>query len=198
MKDKLGRLLLDFPDLPDMPVTLRTFQNLTYDRKTERYKSAIEIAAMLLLNYRPDVRGGRNHVLAILFDMNQLWEEYVYRRARATLAKAYPTWSIHRQRQKDFWHLPDQQRKKVIKPDIVLSRKEGQDEAVIIVDTKWKTPDSYLPSDADLKQVYVYNEYWEPVMACYCIRKMNPVWVLRTRRVNLWGSQPVRWPRWMC
>ncbi|MCB0520335.1 MAG: restriction endonuclease [Lewinellaceae bacterium] len=160
LKDKLGRLLLDFPDLPDMAVTARTFQNLVYDRKTERYKSAIEIAAMLLLNYRPDVRGGRNHVLAILFDMNELWEEYFYRRARATLIKEYPAWSINRQRQKDFWQLPELGRTKIIKPDIVLSKKEGTQEAFIIIDTKWKTPDGNIPSDGDLKQVFVYNEYW--------------------------------------
>lgn len=160
LKDKLGRLLLDFPDLPEMPVSAKIFQNLVYDRKTERYKSAMEIAAMLLLNYRPDVRGGRNHVLAILFDMNELWEEYVFRRAKATLLKEHPAWRIHRHRQKDFWKLPELSRKKVIKPDIVLSRQDGKEETFIIVDTKWKTPDSYVPGDSDLKQVFVYNEYW--------------------------------------
>lgn len=79
LKDRVNRLLLDFPDLPDIKVNHETFKNLVFDRKTNHYKEAIDIAAMLLLNYRPDIIGGRNHVLAILFDMNRLWEEYIFR-----------------------------------------------------------------------------------------------------------------------
>jgi 5-methylcytosine-specific restriction enzyme subunit McrC len=30
----------------------------------------------------------------------------------------------------------------------------------IILDTKWKIPDNNIPADADLKQMFVYNEYW--------------------------------------
>ena len=31
----------------------------------------------------------------------------------------------------------------------------------IVIDTKWKTPDGFIPSDNDLKQMFVYNEYWK-------------------------------------
>jgi 5-methylcytosine-specific restriction enzyme subunit McrC len=154
IRDKLSRLLLDFPELKDINVEASTFQNLVFDRKTERYKEPIEIAAMLLLNYRPDIRGGRNHVLAILFDMNQLWEEYFYRRLRVALP---PNWSIQRQPRKVFWELKEAGQKKIIKPDIVLTNPE---KANIIIDTKWKTPEGFVPSDNDLKQVFVYNKYW--------------------------------------
>lgn len=156
LKDKLGRLLLDFPDLPDMEVRAKTFQNLVYDRKTERYKSAMEIAAMLLLNYRPDVRGGRNHVLAILFDMNELWEEYFYRRLRHSLPEG---WTIEAQARKVFWEMTDKNVHKNIKPDVVI-RIPGEKEKVVIIDTKWKMPGNDIPSDADLRQVFVYNKYW--------------------------------------
>jgi 5-methylcytosine-specific restriction enzyme subunit McrC len=149
IRDKLSRLLLDFPELPDVSVTADTFQKLTYDRKTERYKEAIEIAAMLLLNYRPDIRGGHNHVLAILFDMNDLWEEYFFRRLRVSLP---PDWHIQAQPRKVFWE------EKRIKPDIVLTNPQKQN---IVIDTKWKTPDGFIPSDNDLKQMFVYNEYWK-------------------------------------
>lgn len=154
IRDKLSRLLLDFPELKDINVQASSFQNLVFDRKTERYKEPIEIAAMLLLNYRPDVRGGRNHVLAILFDMNQLWEEYFYRRLRVALP---PGWSIQQQARAVFWELNDAGQKKIIKPDIVLTNPQG---ANIVIDTKWKTPEGFVPSDEDLKQVFVYNEYW--------------------------------------
>jgi 5-methylcytosine-specific restriction enzyme subunit McrC len=156
IQDKLSRLLLDFPELPDVSVTPETFQNLVYDRKTERYKESIEIAAMLLLNYRPDIRGGHNHVLAILFDMNDLWEEYFYRRLRVSLP---PGWDIQPQPRKVFWVLLKEfNQEKRIKPDIVLTNPAGQN---IVIDTKWKTPDGFIPSDNDLKQMFVYNEYWK-------------------------------------
>lgn len=154
IRDKLSRLLLNFPELPDMQVSAETFQNLTYDRKTERYKEAIEIAAMLLLNYRPDIKGGRNHVLAILFDMNELWEEYLYRRLRIALPLG---WNIQRQARQVFWKLQDAGPEKCIKPDIVLTNPQSE---TIVIDTKWKTPEGFVPSDNDLKQMFVYNEYW--------------------------------------
>src|SRR5690606_38672325 len=91
LKDRVQTLILSFPELDDVIVNSVTFQNLVYDRKTTRYKDAIEIAAMLLLNYRPDISAGHNHVLAILFKMNDLWEEYIYRQ----LYKNKPSnWSV--------------------------------------------------------------------------------------------------------
>jgi 5-methylcytosine-specific restriction enzyme subunit McrC len=56
--------LLSFPELENITVTQNTFNNLVFDRKTSRYQEAIEIAAMLLLNYRPDISSGQNHVFS--------------------------------------------------------------------------------------------------------------------------------------
>lgn len=154
LKDRVGRLLLDFPELKDIHVTKETFSKLIFNRKNYHYKEAIDIAAMLLLNYRPDIRGGNNHVLAILFDMNDLWEEYVYRQIRKNLNIG---WSIRAQNQKRFWEEDKGTRYKIIKPDIAI--KNDKDDCVII-DTKWKLPENNIPSDQDLKQMFVYNEYW--------------------------------------
>lgn len=154
LKDKLGRLLLSFPEMDDINVSAKTFDNLVFDRKTERYKPVLEIAAMLLLNYRPDITGGRNHVLAILFDMNELWEEYFLRRLRRSLPEG---WGLKGQPRKAFWVSEKLNTSKVIKPDIFLT--DMYDNKVIL-DTKWKTPQNDIPADADLKQVFVYNEYW--------------------------------------
>ena len=154
MKDKVNRLLLDFPELPDIKVDFELFRNLIYDRKTYHYKEAIDIAAMLLLNYRPDITGGRNHVLAILFDMNKLWEEYIYRQLRNNLPD---NWDIGFQSYTKFWELCDGSREKRVIPDIVLFNEKKE---AIIIDTKWKLPEDNIPADSDLKQMFVYNEYW--------------------------------------
>jgi len=155
LKDKVSNLLISFPELYDFKVTISTFENLVFDRKTIRYKDAIEIAAMLLLNYRPDIISGKNHVLAILFDMNDLWEEYIFRQ----LSRFKPeNFQIRPQSTKIFWKSDSSNFYKKIRPDITILDKETGES--LIIDTKWKIPENNIPSDNDLKQMYVYNEYW--------------------------------------
>ena len=155
LKDRVMNLTLSFPELEDIFVHPAMFESLVYDRKTTRYKEAIEIAAMLLLNYRPDISTGHNHVLAILFDMNDLWEEYIYRQ----LNRHKPTnWIISAQSSKNFWKFSESNSSKTIRPDIVIHNQTNN--VKVVLDTKWKIPDNNIPSDVDLKQMFVYNEYW--------------------------------------
>lgn len=155
LSDKAGRLLQAFPELTSLAITAATFKGLSYDRKTERYKEAIEIARMLLLNYRPDITGGNENIIAILFDMNALWEEWVYCR----LKKEETAFSITVQRQQStsFWDAAHLSKPKTIRPDIVIQNKEQ----TIILDTKWKLIEGNTPNDEDLKQMFVYNLYWQ-------------------------------------
>jgi 5-methylcytosine-specific restriction enzyme subunit McrC len=166
LKDRVYNLIMSFPELTDLKVDETTFKKLFFDRKTIVYKEAIEIAAMLLLNYRPDISSGQNHVLAILFDMNDLWEEYVYRQIQKH--NIY-NWKIEPQEEKDFWEQLTTKRKRSIKPDIVIS----SDAKTIIIDTKWKIPEDNIPSDSDLKQMFVYNEYWDGLTAILLYPHLN-------------------------
>lgn len=154
INDRLYNLLFSFPELDNIKVNSTTFSNLVFDRKTNAYEEATSIAAMILLNYRPDIQNGLNHVLAILFDMNDLWEEYVYRHL---LRFCNTTIRIEPQVYKRVWERENTHSiYKGIKPDIVLH----QQRKTLIIDTKWKLPEDDLPSDADLKQMFMYNEYW--------------------------------------
>ena len=153
LKDRVYNLLLSFPELEDIIVHEAMLRDLPYDRKTESYKEAINMASMLLLNYRPDISSGQNHILAILFDMNELWEEYIFRQLAKNKEQG---WSILPQRYKTFWKMTRSKRYKIIRPDIVITHKNR----TVILDTKWKIPDNNIPDDADLKQMFVYNEYW--------------------------------------
>ena len=55
---------------------------LAFDRNTERYRPAVALARLIILNYQPDVRRGGHDVLAILFDMNELFEKYILRQLK--------------------------------------------------------------------------------------------------------------------
>ena len=159
LKDRVHRLQLDFPELEDIRVKAAMFENIQYNRKTLRYAEAIQIAAMILLHYRPDIRSGKKHILALLFDMNELWEEFIFRQIKKWKKE---NWKVVRQTKK-FWQLHGSSSYKIIKPDIVISDKTNDQS--IIIDTKWKLPEDNKPGDADLKQMYVYNQYWNGLAA---------------------------------
>lgn len=146
---RVNRLLLDFPELEDIKVYDSTFERLTFNRKTEDYRTAIDIAKLILLNYHPDVRQGKQDILALMFDMNKLWEAYAYKQINRFKLDG---WQVIPQTRLAFWE--SEVKTKIVKPDIVLTN--GHE--VICVDTKWKLPPDLLPSDDDLKQMFVYNQ----------------------------------------
>ena len=150
LKDRVGRLLLDFPLVDRRKIKADDFSRITYSRKHAPYERSLEIAKLLLLNFRPDLKAGKQNMIALMFDMNMLWEEYVYRVLRRELRRE---WEVHGQKRKRFWE------KKVIKPDIVLRHRESG--VVYVIDTKWKLPEKNKPSDNDLKQMFAYNHYWK-------------------------------------
>ena len=144
----------EFPELNDIAVDDALFERLTFDRKSEDYRTAIDIARLILLRYMPDQSKRGKHVLALMFNMNKLWEEYVFVILRRSLREEY---NVSAQKVKRFWE--SSFGTKVIRPDIVVSDKSGK--PVCVLDTKWKCPAvGEPPSDADLKQMYVYHKYW--------------------------------------
>lgn len=153
LQSRIGSLLLNFPEMPDIRVTESLFQKLVFNRKTQRYRKAIEIAKLILLNYHPDVRTGRNDVLALMFDMNLLWERFLYvtlRKLKTDGAK------ITAKTPRNFWQ-PEKGRQSRLEPDIWIQHEKGN----IILDTKWKNLNGKNPSPDDLRQMYAYYDYYD-------------------------------------
>jgi 5-methylcytosine-specific restriction enzyme subunit McrC len=152
LQSRIGNLLLHFPEMPDIKVSENTFKNIIYTRKTKSYNNALDIARLILLHYHPDIIKGSNHVLALMFDMNKLWEKYIYRMLVRTNSTAF---SFSYQNSRKFWE------HKTIRPDVVITKKyEDGTEETFVIDTKWKVIDARHPSDDDLKQMFAYNIYW--------------------------------------
>lgn len=156
LQSRIGALLLNFPEMPDIKVSEETFVKLVYSKKTERYRKAIEIARLLLLNYHPDIAKGTNNVLALMFDMNMLWEKFVYVSIRKGLRSKLADYKISQQPHKPFWQA-ETGRQSRIEPDIFISK----DNDSYILDTKWKILKDSKPSIEDLRQMYVYHDYYE-------------------------------------
>jgi 5-methylcytosine-specific restriction enzyme subunit McrC len=157
LKSRIGALLLDFPEMPDLKVTDASFQRIVFNRKTEPYRNALEIARMILLNYHPDLVQGKKDVLALLFDMNQLWEEFVYISLRKMLMRQRLPFQIKAQKRQNFWCLEQKgAHYSYMKPDIFIEF-NGQN---YVLDTKWKNLQGN-PSQEDLRQLYVYHQYFQ-------------------------------------
>lgn len=148
LKDRLHRLLFEFQDFDALDIRKKHFDKIVFDRKNSDYLKAFDIAKILILNYSPNLSVGNDDLLALLFDMNALWEEYIFR----TLQKFRPDgMEVSFQHSEKFWE------NKRIRPDIIL--KTNND--IFVIDTKWKIMDRDNPSDNDLKQMFVYNLHWK-------------------------------------
>lgn len=152
IKDRIARIKLDFPDIQEIEITKSHFDKVKESRKTKSYEEALKIAKMIILNYSPDIKNGQENMLALLFDMNKLWEEYVFRMLQRANMEGY---EINFQNSQKFWE------NKTIQPDLVVVKTLDDEKETFIIDTKWKIIDYRKPSDDDLKQMYAYNLYWD-------------------------------------
>lgn len=149
---RVGALLLDFPETHDIGVSERLFDRIILNRKTRSYRKAIDIARLLLLNFHPDFRSGREYVLALMFDMNLLWERFVW----ISLRKQLSDFRVKAQQSMPYWRFEKQGQVR-IRPDIILTR----DDQTFVIDTKWKVLRQPRPADPDLQQMYAYTKYFD-------------------------------------
>lgn len=148
---KCKTVQFDFPEVKNITVTEATFTKLPKNRKTAPYETALAIARLIILNYAPNVTSGSERMLALLFDINSLWEEYILIRLQQA---AKDNVRILGQNSKAFWNGIS------IRPDIVIEKGIDEEKETFIIDTKWKNIDYSEPSTQDLRQMYVYNDYW--------------------------------------
>lgn len=142
------KLLSAFAGVSNKRLYYQSLQDFSFNRKNYRYKEALKIAALIIGSFSPDIRHGQHPLIAILFDMNKLFEEYVYRQLLKHLNQPA---KLLRQSSRIFWQ------KRKIQPDMLLKLEERN----YVLDTKWKIMKSGQPSINDLKQMFVYSQYFD-------------------------------------
>ena len=148
LKDRLNRLLFEFQEIENIEISEKHFRKIVFDRKNSDYQKAFDIAKIIILNYSPSLNYGSENLLTLLFDMNALWEEYIFRILQKHKKDEE---KVSRQDSKKFW------KNKCIRPDIILQIEQK----TFVIDTKWKIIETNNPSDEDLKQMFVYNLHWD-------------------------------------
>lgn len=155
LQSRIDSLILNFPEQKEIKVLEMTFQSIVYNRKNQDYQKALEISKLLLLNYHPDISHGKNNVLALMFDMNLLWEKFVYKVLKKELSK--DKYEITEQNTKNFWGA-EKIKDVSIRSDILI--KDIEKNTFFVLDTKWKIPTNLKISIEDLRQMYVYYDYY--------------------------------------
>jgi 5-methylcytosine-specific restriction enzyme subunit McrC len=153
ISERANNQLICFPELPDISVSEEFFERVVWNRKTEAYRKAITIARLLLLNYHPDLSHGKNHVLALMFDMNDIWEKWVTRGLVVASKRLEGNISIKPQTRKVFWTGSNGERVRQI-PDMIV---EIDGKPWFILDTKWKLVQN-RPGEDDIRQMFAYNK----------------------------------------
>lgn len=144
---KCKTVQLDFLEVKTIPITEATFSKIPKSRKTAPYETVLMISKFIILNFAPNISSGSENMLALLFDMNSLWEEYILARLKQSEKEV----KIYGQQSITFW------KNISIRPDIVIESGINK----FIIDTKWKNINGGKPSTDDLRQMYVYNDYWK-------------------------------------
>lgn len=149
LQDVANRVQLNFPEVENVAITSKQLNEMQLNRKSLGYKNALELARLIILNYSPDISSGKEKMLSLLFDMNELWETYILKQLQKTCVDT--DIEVSGQESKSFWG------NNSLRPDIVL-RQNGK---TYIIDTKWKRPNRSAASVNDLRQMYTYCRFWD-------------------------------------
>ena len=147
-KQRVNHCLLYFDKVKDVVISKEQFKLRLLNRKSFYLESALEFSKIIILKLGSNLDRGQTNLFSLLFDMNLLWELYIF-----NILKKYQidyNYKISYQNSKLFWNT------KKIKPDLILVYNDIN----YVIDTKWKIIMPSKPNDDDLKQMFVYNEYW--------------------------------------
>jgi 5-methylcytosine-specific restriction enzyme subunit McrC len=155
---RLAELDFILEDVSDVAAPALEWHRLHFDRANQRYEPLATMARMILENRSQDVTSGGAEGFGLVFDMNELFEEYIGEIARTAFA---PDWQVVLQGPQRYL-LQDQSSGAVVfqtKPDITGLR---DSKPTWIIDTKWKPLDeqerNHGVGQADVYQMLGYAQ----------------------------------------
>ena len=158
-KSDIKTLLAAFSGVDESTDYKADFDRIVPDRKTADYQTALLWSRVFLMGKSFTFFSGSEVAFALLFPMETLFESYIAAQLKKMLAHTGYTLSA----QDRTYHLFDEPRRFLMKPDIVIKHKEsGQ---VFVMDTKWKVLSdvkaNYGISQADMYQMYAYQKKYK-------------------------------------
>lgn len=155
----IKNLLNSFAEVSASADIAGDFEKCVPDRNMKDYATALLWCRVFLLGKSFSAFSGSEIAFALLFPMETLFESYIAQKLRKYLDPNKFTVSA----QDRSYHLFDNPRQFLMRPDIVVKRKH--DGAVFILDTKWKLMSQakadYGISQADMYQMYAYQKKYQ-------------------------------------
>ena len=143
-QQKIRELLFIFDEVSECEDYKNFFAKLVINRQVRHYEQTLLWCKIFLLNNSFTPHKGDDLALALLFDMNALFESYVGN----FIKKSFPGTILQHSEK----HLVEDPKSFKLRPDIFLKDK-------FIADTKWKIISSRDDiSQADLYQLYAYGK----------------------------------------
>lgn len=146
-QQKIRELLFIFDEVLECEDYKNFFAKLVINRQVKHYEQTLLWCKIFLLGNSFTPHKGDDIALALLFDMNALFESYVGN----FIKKSFPSTILQHSEK----HLVENPKSFKLRPDIFLKGK-------FIADTKWKIVSSRDDiSQADLYQLYAYGKKYE-------------------------------------
>ena len=144
LAERVHSLWLYFDGVEDVAFRGTDVRKLTRNRLVSRYEVVLRWCEWFLNRVSPDVYSGKQSVFSMLFDMNDLFQTYVYRLARRAAATLPDPSSIVVRSETPQRYLMRRtgsgRSHFLMKPDITVS--DGRSgKLLLIIDTKWKRLD---------------------------------------------------------
>lgn len=131
------------------------FEKVISDRNMKDYEMILQWCSIFLKKKSFTTFQGGGVAFALLFPMEKVFESYVAGKLNKVLDKAH----YHMKTQDRLYHLFDEPKRFLLKPDIVV---KDRNNCSIVMDTKWKmlytNQSNYGVSQADMYQMYAYNK----------------------------------------
>lgn len=152
---KLSELLFALDEVATTPVDKLEWHKVVIDRQSKRYELLYSLAKLFLQRKSTDVTSAQQSGYSLLFDMNELFEEYIGEQCR----KVFSRQNVRLQGPESYLLTDIATRKPsfMTKPDVTIKSGNGD---LLIIDTKWKVLDINKSKDGvqqqDMYQMFAY------------------------------------------
>lgn len=201
-KTLIKRLSINFDSVSEKKINENDIDRIVFHRNNLRFEETLKFCRLFLKGLSLELKSGDLEIDFMLFDMNQLFERYIYKMFK----KAFKNGKVLYQNKKNYMLSENNGNKSKIqlKPDLILSYQNKS----IVLDTKWKNISGF----ANEKDVYQMNAYLDcipqidegillypkslrndKIVNDYTIRRTANEGVLKIRTVDLSisGDNPV-------
>ena len=174
-KKSARRLLESFDTVATSTNYAKDFAAVSIDRTNREYQAVMAWTHKILAGKSFTPFAGNSKAMALLFQMERLFEAYVAEHAKKVFSDRY---AVRTQVRENF--LFDEPRSYGLKPDIILDGDER-----IIMDTKWE----FKPTPADMYQMFAYARRYDAkkiILICSANGEGNEIYRAEDFEVTIW------------